>query len=104
MNCEIVALNVLPAGAGKDKAAPSCAFISEEYLPKCEQSTAAVFRLCEAKRIPFRHIVKGGEVKRCVQEVRKEIRRVNFVVSEPDTWPDYAEARNLTSITVSAPA
>lgn len=104
MNYEIVALNVLPAGRDRTTTAPFCSIMNEQWLSKYDQSIATFYRRCEAKGIPFRHIVKLGEIKRCIQEVRKEIRRINFVVSEPETWPNRAEERHLTAITVFSPA
>ncbi|MFP3870859.1 MAG: hypothetical protein ACLFVT_08300 [Syntrophobacteria bacterium] len=102
MNYEILALTVL-LGSNEAGPAPCCTVTSKDQRSNCEQSIARFHHRCEERGIPFRHVVKVGDIKHCIQELLQELRRINFVVSESQVWPKLVEDRELTVIAVFSP-
>lgn len=77
----LVALSVPPAAGGAD-GRPGTAPERETWL------SAEAFRARAAERgIPFLHAVKSGDPERAVAEVRRRIRRIAFLLVEPDLAP-----------------
>lgn len=83
MNYEIVALSVIPVGK-------RILSILNEKKVSMELQTqtnkiAETFRAkAEAKEISFTHMVKFGPFDRMVKETHKELKRISFVLAEPD--------------------
>ena len=62
--------------------------LCEEFNKKCQEGIGALCRACEEKSIPFTHLVKYGEVDQCIKETHEEMRRVEFVITEPESCPE----------------
>jgi hypothetical protein len=88
MGYEIVALNISPVRTESKHIGPFCDMLCEEFDKKCQEGVGALCRLCEEKNIPFTHLVKFGEVDDCIREAHEEMRRVEFVIAEPDSCPE----------------
>ena len=91
MGYEIVALNILPLPTDSPKLAPYCSLISDDFKNKCEESVAHFYRACKEKGIGFQHIVKTGDPEQCIKETHREIKRIEFVICDPEVCPSMAE-------------
>jgi|GEM_PF-1298948 len=82
MKYEIAAVNVVPVGSRL------LSFLSDSVkanMAETAEKAAEEFKnAAAAKEIPFNHIVKFGDVERAIQESHRELRRVAFILSEPD--------------------
>jgi hypothetical protein len=88
MGYEIVALNVSPVRTESTTIGPFCDMLCEEFNKKCQEGVGALCRKCEEKGISFTHMVKFGETDDCIKEAHEEIRRVEFVITEPESCPE----------------
>ncbi len=88
MGYEIVALNVSSVRTESSTLVPYCDMVCEKFRAKSEENVAGFRRACEEKQIAFSHVVKFGEVDQCIKETHEEKRRVEFVVTEPESCPD----------------
>ena len=88
MGYEIVALNISPVRTESTTIGPFCDMLCEEFNNKCQEGVGTLCRTCEEKNIPFTHLVKFGEVDDCIKEAHEEIRRVEFVITEPESCPE----------------
>jgi hypothetical protein len=88
MGYEIVALNISPVRTESKHIGPFCDMLCEEFNKKCQQGIETLCRLCEEKNIPFTHLVKFGEIDDCIKEAHEEMRRVEFVITEPESCPE----------------
>jgi len=89
MNYEIVALSVIPVGKRilnllNEKK------VAAELKTQTHQMAEAFRAKAEGKKIPFTHIVKFGPFDRVVKETHKEVKRIAFVLAEPDQVCDGA--------------
>ncbi len=91
MGYEIVALNILPLPTDSPKLAPYCSLINEEFKSKCEESISYFRKEAEARGIPFHHIIKTGDPEECIKETHREIKRIEFVICEPELCSTMAE-------------
>jgi phosphoribosylaminoimidazole (AIR) synthetase len=87
MGYEIVALNVSPVRTESSKLAPFCDMLCEQFKTKAEEGVTGFRQACEQKGIPFSQLIKFGEVDHCIKESHEEIRRVEFVITEPESCP-----------------
>jgi hypothetical protein len=87
MGYEIVALNISPVRTESTTIGPFCDMLCEEFNKKCQEGIGALCSTCEEKGIPFTHLVKFGEVDDCIKEAHEEMRRVEFVITEPESCP-----------------
>ena len=62
--------------------------LCEEFDKRCQEGVGTLCRLCEEKGIPFTHLVKFGEIDDCIKEAHEEMRRVEFVITEPESCPE----------------
>jgi hypothetical protein len=62
--------------------------LCEEFNKKCQQGITTLSRLCEEKSITFSHLIKFGEIDDCIKEAHEEMRRVEFVITEPESCPE----------------
>lgn len=88
MGYEIVALNVSPVRTESTTIGPFCDMLCEEFNKKCQQGIGALCKLCEEEGIPFTHLVKFGEIDDCIKEAHEVMRRVEFVITEPESCPE----------------
>ncbi|MBW1980365.1 MAG: universal stress protein [Deltaproteobacteria bacterium] len=88
MGYEIVALNVGPVPRQSSTLEPFCDILCEQFNAKCQETIEEFRRGCEEKGIPFTHVVKFGEVDDCIKETHEELRRVDFVITEPESCPE----------------
>jgi hypothetical protein len=95
MGFQIVALNVNPPPAHFSKVLGSHGdrLLYEAFKSKCEQAIAGFRAACEEKGIPLTHLVRLGDVDECVKEVHQEVRRVEFVITEPESYPEPEHGR-----------
>lgn len=95
MNHEIVALNIIPVGKQLFR------FLSEkkvtEELQAKPEKGAAIFRAkTETREIAFQHMVKFGGFDRVIKDIHREIRRISFVLTEPDHICDEESCANAS--------
>jgi len=91
MGYEILALNVNnppPANFSKVLGSQGDRLLYEAFKSKCEEGVATFRTPCQEKGIDFTHLVKLGDVDRCMKEVHEEVRRVDFVITEPESCPE----------------
>ncbi len=91
MGYDIVALNILPVPTDSPKLAPYCSLIDEEFRNKCEESVAHFYDACREKGISFQHVVKTGDPEQCIREIHQDIKRIEFVICDPEVCPSMAE-------------
>ncbi|SMC27372.1 Universal stress protein family protein [Desulfacinum hydrothermale DSM 13146] len=104
MGYEIVALNVLDLPKDSEKVGPYCSLIAKEFENTCEQSVAEFLREAQERGIGFQHVVKVGDPDKCIKDVTHELRRIEFVISEPDALPEVAGKEEEVVIPVYAVA
>jgi hypothetical protein len=88
MGYQIVALNISPVRTESTSIGPFCDMLCEEFNKKCQEGIGALCNKCEEKDIPFTHLVKFGEADDCIKEAHEEMRRVEFVITEPESCPE----------------
>jgi hypothetical protein len=84
MGYEIVALNVVPLPVGSSRTPAALEAIVREYEKSCSESVKKLQEMCAARGIPCTHVFKTGTVEDCVREIHDEMKRIEFVISEPD--------------------
>ncbi len=89
MDYEIVALNVGPITKPNTEAlGPYCDLITAQFEKRCRENVKAFEEACKDKGISFRHVVKFGEVDDCIREVHDDLKRVEFVIADPESCPE----------------
>jgi len=88
MGYEIVALNISPVRTESATLGPYCDMLCEEFDKRCQEGVGALCSSCEEKGIPFKHLVKFGEIDDCIKEAHEEMSRVEFVITEPESCPE----------------
>ena len=91
MGYEIVALNILPLPTDSPKLAPYYSLISDDFKNKCEESVSNFYNACKERGIGFQHVVKIGDPEQCIKETHREIKRIEFVICNPDLCPSMAD-------------
>ena len=49
------------------------------------------YELCKEKGIGFQHLVKTGDPEQAIKETHREIKRIEFVICDPEVCPSMAE-------------
>jgi hypothetical protein len=88
MSCEIIALNVSPVSTESSSVEAFREELREKFKTRSEENVAGFRDACGDKEIDFTHLVKFGEVEDCIKEACEELRRVEFVVTEPECCPE----------------
>lgn len=89
MGYEILAMNVGPVPRDSSETLGSYSdLICEQFKARCNDSVEAFRKACEENEISFKHIVKFGQVDDCIKEAHGEIKRVEFVITEPESCPE----------------
>lgn len=83
---EIVALNCVPVG----HTAPKIPSPHPEELcneSECSATEGVRLLMCHAveEGVPFQHVVAYGPPDRCIRDFQKKVRRIEFVLTEPET-------------------
>ncbi len=104
MGYEIVAMNVLEIPQKSETIAPYCSLLEEKFKSSSQESVAEFAKEAESRNIPFNHVVKVGELNHCIKEAVQELRRVEFVISDPETLPEVAKEAGEDVIPVYAVA
>lgn len=102
MGYEIVALNVLQLADKPDAMAPYCNLIEERFKATAKESVKEFCGEAERRGIPFSHMVKVGQLEKCIKEAVSELKRVEFVISEPDAHPEVVHNNEQVVIPVYA--
>ncbi|SFM65111.1 universal stress protein [Thermodesulforhabdus norvegica] len=102
MGYEIVAMNVLQIADRPETVAPYCSLIEERFKENAKESVAEFYREAERRGIPFMHMVKVGPLDKCIKEAVGELKRVEFVISEPEAHPEVVHETEKTVIPVYA--
>lgn len=92
MGYDVVALNVVPLPRDSSRTPAALEQIVHEYERSCAAAVKKLEDLCQTRGVSCTHIFKTGSVEDCVREVHEEIKRIEFVISEPDL-PEEALAR-----------
>ncbi len=92
MGYELIALNV--GGSASDKAASG---YQQHMREEFEQRAAAAFAVLQekaaARNIPVTHVVKFGEVGAAVEDIKREYRRVELMITDSRSREDEVAAR-----------
>ena len=87
MGHAIVALNVASVQTESPGQESDQDMLYEQFKSRCEEKVDAFRQLCRERGIGFAHLVKFGEVAQCIRGSCKELRRVEFVLSERKSCP-----------------
>jgi 23S rRNA pseudoU1915 N3-methylase RlmH len=86
MNFEITALNVIPGGKR------IFSFLNDnekkELLERAEEMASKFSSKAAEKNITFVHTVKFGESEKVIKDLHREVKRIAFVLTEPETLSD----------------
>lgn len=92
MGYEIIALNAHALRTETPLPEPYCTMFREEFSSKCEKGVDAFRQACEKKGIRFTHVVEFREIDQCIKEVCERMRRVEFVITGPESCPEEGKA------------
>ncbi len=92
MGYEVVAMNVVPLPRDASRTPAALEEIVREYEKSCAEAVRKLQDMCRARGVPCTHVFKTGSVEECVREVHNEMKRIEFVISEPDI-PEEAMSR-----------
>ncbi|ROR03241.1 universal stress protein [Desulfosoma caldarium] len=84
MGYDVVVLNVVPLPRDASRTPAAMEQIVQEYERSCVACVKKLEELCQGRGISCTHVFKTGSVEDCVREVHEEIKRIEFVISEPD--------------------
>lgn len=88
MGYEIVALNCVPLGQEAPKILePFKDEIRKKFKSNAVEGVELLASRAEEEGVPWRHVVKFGSPDQCIKELHEELRRVEFVLTEPETSP-----------------
>ncbi len=86
MNFDITALNVIPGGKR------IFSFLNDtekkELLDRAEEMASKFSSKAAEKNITFVHTVRFGESEKAIKELHREIKRIAFILTEPETLSD----------------
>ncbi|MEW6601450.1 MAG: universal stress protein [Nitrospirota bacterium] len=82
MNYEIAALNVIPVGRRLFSALNDR--VKDELKTNTEKGAEAFRARASEKNILFTHTVKFGDTDRTINELCRELKRVTFILTEPE--------------------
>ncbi len=87
MSYDIIALSCLPLGEAESSKAvdPFRDVLRENFEAKASEGAVKLRDKAEEAGVQMRHVVKFGSVDGCMREVNREFKRVEFVLTEPDT-------------------
>jgi nucleotide-binding universal stress UspA family protein len=92
MGYELIALNV--GGAASDKAASGYRqHMQEEFQRRAAASFAALQQQAAARNIPVTHVVKFGDVSKAVEDINREYRRVELMITDSRAREEEVAAR-----------
>ncbi len=85
MRYEIIALNVSSIGSNPAKfLSPFKEKIKEDFETSAEKGFEHLKKRAEEKGIKCTHLIKFGDFNNSIKQVHEEIRRIEFVLTEPD--------------------
>lgn len=84
MGYEVVALNVSPVPHESTTDEELHQAVCGDFACKCHRGVNQFQAACQEKNIPFSHLVKFGDTHQAIKKAHEDMRRVEFVVSEPD--------------------
>lgn len=93
MGYEIVALNII----GYDnlfKSLPDEKII-KEFKKRFGEQITLFSKICKDRGISFHHLVKIGDFQNCIKEVKREIKRIEFVIYESEALPEMGKLQGL---------
>lgn len=91
MGYDIVALNILPLPTDSPKLAPYCTPIIDDFKSRCEETISYFSQMCKEKGIGFQHLFKTGDPEQAIKETHREIKRIEFVICEPEICESMAD-------------
>jgi nucleotide-binding universal stress UspA family protein len=92
MGYELIALNV--GGSASDKAASGYQqHMQEEFDRRAAASFAVLQQKAAARNIPVTHVVKFGDVGRAVEDINREYRRVELMITDSRAREEEVAAR-----------
>jgi len=85
MGYEIIALNVTPIISNSPKLIlPFSEKIRQDFWDNAAKGVQELQSKAAVKGIPFKHMVKFGEIDESIKEIHDEFRGVDFVLREPE--------------------
>lgn len=89
---DIIAMNINTVTGYSGKfLSPFRKHLNEEFEKRAEEAFAVLAEKMKGKDIHCEHVVKYGEFSRAVDELHHEIRRIEFVVTEPEAHAEKDE-------------
>lgn len=88
MECEVVALNVTLTCIDCPRGGRALEFIEEQFRANCRKNIAPFREACRQRNITFTHLIMFGEINECIRETCKKLRRVECVITEPESCPE----------------
>lgn len=89
---DIVAMNVnTVVGHSANFLSPFKKHIREEFERRAGEAFAMFAEKLQGKDIRCEHVIKYGDFSRAVEELHHEIKRIEFVVTEPEAHPERSE-------------
>lgn len=89
MGYEIIALNCSSIGSSPTKfLSPFKEKISKDFESGAKKGFEPLCKKAEEKGIRCTHIVEFGDLNDCIKKIHKEIRRIEFVLTEPEAAAD----------------
>jgi nucleotide-binding universal stress UspA family protein len=92
MGYELIALNVGTAAAAKAASAYQ-QHLQEEFQRRAAAAVAVLQQKAAARNIPVTHVVKFGDVGKAVEEINREYRRVELMITDSRAKEEEVTAR-----------
>jgi len=94
---DIVAMNVNTVmGHSAKFLSPFRKHLREEFEKRSDEAYGLLTEKLKGKEINCQHVIKYGEFSSAVEELHHEIKRIEFVVTEPEAHPE----REETDVTI----
>jgi hypothetical protein len=85
MGYEIVAMNCVPFGhEAPEVLQPFKEELCREFESRAAEGVGRLIRRATEEEVAWKHVVKFGSPDQCIREVHDEIRRMEFVLMEPE--------------------
>ncbi len=89
---DIIAMNVnTVVGHSGTFLSPFKKHLQEEFEKRASEAAEILRQKALAREIQFEHVVRFGQLSKAVEELHHEMKRIEFVVTEPESYPEKGE-------------
>lgn len=93
LNYGIIAMNVNTVAGHTGKfLSPFKKHLHEEFVKRANDAAEILRGKAQAREIPCEHVVKYGDVGKAVEDLHHEVKRIEFVITEPEVTQDESGA------------